>query len=423
MANRDLWTVTAVAGDGTVTVTAKDRRVELASAYVADAVQLAYAATDYGNQGVTVDRSITWVGPATTAGGLYVGATRGRYANQVHVVAEGPDTAHDMLAAAARRDRADRGLDAAREEVRARAIRMIDEPGTRWRSTAELERWAQAIEAGLAGQLERLVDRPVLDPAVRAAADAADRARVAEGRRRAAWHTDRAEQITAARPGLVAQARADYLAARDDARIIAAGPGRLRRRAGQVEAAEIRRAEIARRWETELPGPEWNDQAVAHAAERAVTRATNPGVNYHLAEADTAGHGAHQAEQSLARRDHVHHETVEINQANDTRRAELHAAAQTERDTLARIRALRQAIAKQMTPDQAAAADHARDTHLAQEQQRAQEQNQAQTRRRGPGAGQTLSPADRARQNALDLARRASHNRGGSQRDGPGIEM
>jgi hypothetical protein len=46
------------------------------------------------------------IGPAgpTSAGGLYVGASRGRWENTVHVVAESLDEARDTLAAAVRRD-------------------------------------------------------------------------------------------------------------------------------------------------------------------------------------------------------------------------------------------------------------------------------------------------------------------------------
>jgi len=71
-------------------------------AYVASAAQLGYATTDYGNQGVTTERSLTWVGEATSAAGLYVGATRGRYGNTVHVVADGLDDARAEIVAPGR---------------------------------------------------------------------------------------------------------------------------------------------------------------------------------------------------------------------------------------------------------------------------------------------------------------------------------
>ena len=122
VANRESWTVSAVNHDGSLTLQGKERHVQLPAEYVASAVQLGYAATDYGNQGVTAARSATWVGPATSAGGLYVGASRGRWENTLHVVADGPDEARDVLAAALRRDRADRGLEAARARAEAEAL-------------------------------------------------------------------------------------------------------------------------------------------------------------------------------------------------------------------------------------------------------------------------------------------------------------
>ena len=170
VANREPWTVSAVNEDGSVVVRAKDRHVQLPAEYVASAVQLGYAATDYGNQGVTADRSATWVGPATSAGGLYVGASRGRWENTVHVVAEGPDEARDILAAAVRRDRADRGLEAARARAEAEALRpaprrqrpVVVPEG--WRSPTELAAALRRVEATLAQRLERRPPNPAASP-------------------------------------------------------------------------------------------------------------------------------------------------------------------------------------------------------------------------------------------------------------------
>ena len=98
-------------------------------AYVASAAQLGYATTDYGNQGVTTERSLTWVGEATSAAGLYVGATRGRYGNTVHVVADGLDDARAEIVAALGRDRTDRGLSAGRALAEAGAL-AVERPAT-----------------------------------------------------------------------------------------------------------------------------------------------------------------------------------------------------------------------------------------------------------------------------------------------------
>ncbi len=71
VANREPWTVSAVNENGSVVVRAKDRHVRLPTEYVASAVQLGYASTDYGNQGMTADRSVTWLceAEATEAAG------------------------------------------------------------------------------------------------------------------------------------------------------------------------------------------------------------------------------------------------------------------------------------------------------------------------------------------------------------------
>ena len=49
---------------------------------------LSYAATAYGVQGATVGGSHTTLSEATSAAGVYVGMTRGRETNRLHVVAE-----------------------------------------------------------------------------------------------------------------------------------------------------------------------------------------------------------------------------------------------------------------------------------------------------------------------------------------------
>ena len=51
-------------------------------------MQLGYATTEHGNQGVTTDTAITLVTGTTTGRGLYVGATRGRDDNQFLVVTD-----------------------------------------------------------------------------------------------------------------------------------------------------------------------------------------------------------------------------------------------------------------------------------------------------------------------------------------------
>jgi len=94
VSNHQSLTVEAVGDDGALSAREGDQRVVLEPVYVATAAQLGYATTDHANQGVTTGRSLTWVGEATSAAGLYVGATRGRYANTVHVVAGALEGGH-----------------------------------------------------------------------------------------------------------------------------------------------------------------------------------------------------------------------------------------------------------------------------------------------------------------------------------------
>jgi hypothetical protein len=66
--------------------------------YVADHVELAYAATAYQAQGRTVDTAHALISPTTTREVLYVSATRGRQANRLYVNTSfdpAPETGHD----------------------------------------------------------------------------------------------------------------------------------------------------------------------------------------------------------------------------------------------------------------------------------------------------------------------------------------
>jgi hypothetical protein len=119
VANRQTWTVQSIGDDGTVW--ARDaasprkhpRSVALPSSYVTDHAHLAYAATAYGVQGVTTTSAHTLLSEALDASGVYVGMTRGRDANVLHIVADNLDEAREHFIDALRLDRADRGLQAA----------------------------------------------------------------------------------------------------------------------------------------------------------------------------------------------------------------------------------------------------------------------------------------------------------------------
>ncbi|MEL6893630.1 MAG: MobF family relaxase, partial [Actinomycetota bacterium] len=95
--NRERWTIEAVNSDGSLLLADGDRRVLVSADYAKHFVTLAYATTEHGAQGITTDESITLVSDATTQRGLYVGATRGRQRNAVHVVAPDLDQAIERL--------------------------------------------------------------------------------------------------------------------------------------------------------------------------------------------------------------------------------------------------------------------------------------------------------------------------------------
>ncbi len=85
--NRQAWTVTEVGEDGSLTVADPQRgQVQLPARYVARHLELGWAVTGYGNQGVTTDHGICVVEPSSSRAGIYVGMTRGRGHNLAWVV-------------------------------------------------------------------------------------------------------------------------------------------------------------------------------------------------------------------------------------------------------------------------------------------------------------------------------------------------
>ncbi|MBC9955444.1 relaxase domain-containing protein [Leucobacter sp. cx-42] len=119
VANRQTWTVRSVNADGRITVadpkTGHHRTLD--ADYVASHVQLAYAVTGHGAQGMTTDTAHAVLSDEMDAAGVYVGMTRGRTANVLHVVAVDHDDAREQFIDAFARDSADRGLDEARKQV------------------------------------------------------------------------------------------------------------------------------------------------------------------------------------------------------------------------------------------------------------------------------------------------------------------
>lgn len=85
--NRQRWSVTKVHEDGSLRVRGQEHRLEvtLPAVYVRSFVELGYASTAHGAQGVTVDSSHTLVAGRETRQSLYVAMSRGRHSNHVWV--------------------------------------------------------------------------------------------------------------------------------------------------------------------------------------------------------------------------------------------------------------------------------------------------------------------------------------------------
>jgi hypothetical protein len=134
VANRQTWTVQQVDADGSLWVrgagTGRRRSAGayLPADYVAEHAHLSYAVTAYGVQGMTVTASHTLLTDHTSAAAVYVGMTRGRQENLLHVVAENPADAREQFTAAMQRDRADRGLTIATDRA-GEAIRGLAADG------------------------------------------------------------------------------------------------------------------------------------------------------------------------------------------------------------------------------------------------------------------------------------------------------
>lgn len=170
VANRQTFTVVAIDGRG-VTVrdeTRRDRR--LTADYVRGHVQLGYAATTYGVQGVTARDAIFWAAPGAAGADTYVALTRGRYTNRVYLTADSEGEALETLTGVIGRDKGDRGLEAARQAVQ-EIIDQQPEPEPELterqeRDLAVMERWAAEDIAALNAELE---DAKAMEDAVHAA--------------------------------------------------------------------------------------------------------------------------------------------------------------------------------------------------------------------------------------------------------------
>ena len=142
--NRQTWTVAEVGADGSLLVTDPERgAVRLPAGYVSRHVELGWAVTGYGNQGVTVDHAICVIEASTSRACGYVGMTRGRKTNTA--VIPDPDGLTDpaeTLAGVVRRPANGITAHAVRDRLHGRVVRdPIEDAATRM--TARLEQFQQ----------------------------------------------------------------------------------------------------------------------------------------------------------------------------------------------------------------------------------------------------------------------------------------
>jgi hypothetical protein len=266
VANRDTWTLTGIAEDGTATLTGSTgQQAVLPPSYVRQHVELAYASTSYGAQGETTSVGHLLLGEHTGAAGAYVGMTRGRDTNIAHLVAESIQDARAQWVGAFSRDRADLGpAHAARlaageadkyapQRPQAQALADLYRA---WTNQADLsERLAAthhlrdqlaqvvSIRAGSDPQLARL------DKAAENAWAAADHARTRADQAATSIKVD-AGRIAAALRGRWDN---DYPAASAAAERIRGGSGRFGRHRGDVRQARAHLQDWAQTWQPVLP--------------------------------------------------------------------------------------------------------------------------------------------------------------------------
>jgi hypothetical protein len=283
VANRQTWTVQHVGDDGALSVVEtgngrkRQRTLTLPAEYVTEDVHLAYAVTAYGVQGATVNTAHTLLSDALDATGVYVGMTRGRETNKLHIVASDLADAKQQFVDALARDRADRGLEDATERAReavadlvadgpmsivsAECNRIVERIA---KADAEREHWLSAA-ARLHDQSQR--HKAEYEP-LRELAEAAD--------------AKAAEVLADVVESLTRKAVADgvaFLAAQQDAtaaRRAKESASRFRKRSSTRIAnnADARRAETERvmrgRWQSvprsESNLPAWSESVAQHEA-------------------------------------------------------------------------------------------------------------------------------------------------------------
>jgi exodeoxyribonuclease V alpha subunit len=329
VANRDTWTLTVIADDGTVTVTGStgQRRV-LPPSYVRQQVELAYATTCYGAQGETTSVGHLLLGEHTGAAGAYVGMTRGRDTNIAHLVAESIEDARTQWVAAFSHDRADLGpAHAARlaageadkyapQRPQAQALADVYRA---WTTEADLSERLAATHH-LRDQLAQVVSiRAGSDPQLARLDKAADHAWAAADHA----HT-RADQVQAsikADAGRIGDALRgrwdnDYPAASAAAETIRHGSRRFGRHRGDLRQARAHLQQWAQTWRPVLPQLPAGVDELAAAMPYTATSALHQAITSHAQKTAEQAHPDHRQLRTTAQS-----ATAQAHEADDARAA------------------------------------------------------------------------------------------------------
>ncbi|WP_233517953.1 hypothetical protein [Geodermatophilus marinus] len=224
------------------------------------------------------------VGEDTGAAAAYVGMTRGRQANTAHLVATDPDQAREQWLAVFARDRADLGP--------AHAARLAATEAAHYATPRPLEQALAELHAAWTAEqrcLDRLASdlprRDALWEIVALESAHADRATALTEAYRQSGMDARHATARADASGAAVTAETDRIrdtllaswdtgrdAARQTARVVLDGPGRLRLRRAAVNRAGDQLVDWADAWRPYLPAMPTEPQQIARLADRSDDR-------------------------------------------------------------------------------------------------------------------------------------------------------
>jgi len=208
------------------------------------------------------------------------------------------------------------------------------------------------------------------DPARHAGEAATDQAAIADARELAAWLRTEAERTVSTIAEIAHKAEADFAAAQRDQVIIERGRGLLGVRAGAVRAAEARIEATRERWGVErLPGSGWSESAVHGAATDAARRMVQPEIDAHRDAAGAAELRAATIEDRMTDRERSYDRRQRTIDLDRGRKQEYLDRAEVDRDALDADWQTREELTAEMSEEQIAELDAARDDYLAFERE------------------------------------------------------